>query len=152
MTIDPHETGSLVLLGDARRGFSGTVTSGSIRPGDSVVVAKSGKTSIFRSPSGMSNGLKFDSDGNMIAALGADYGGRMLIKTVMKTGKSIILTGLYKPLFKDPVLLFIQCCHLDLVVIFPQGCLVRRDARFVVEYSDGILAILRSVYRYIHCI
>ena len=25
MTIDPHETGSLVLLGDARRGFSGTV-------------------------------------------------------------------------------------------------------------------------------
>ena len=28
--------------------------------------------SIFRSPSGMSNGLKFDRDGNMIAALGAD--------------------------------------------------------------------------------
>jgi len=56
---------------------------------------KSGETTIFRSPSGMSNGLKFDRDGNMIAALGADYGGRMLIKTDMTTGKSYILSGLY---------------------------------------------------------
>jgi gluconolactonase len=56
---------------------------------------KTGETAIFRSPSGMSNGLKFDRDGNMIAALGADYGGRMLLKTDMKTGKSYILTGLY---------------------------------------------------------
>ena len=31
----------------------------------------------------------------MIAALGADYGGRMLIKTDMATGKSYILSGLY---------------------------------------------------------
>jgi gluconolactonase len=51
------------------------------------------KASVFRSPSGMSNGLKFDAEGNLIAALGADYGGRMLIKTDMKTGKSYILTG-----------------------------------------------------------
>ncbi|MEO8037309.1 MAG: SMP-30/gluconolactonase/LRE family protein [Betaproteobacteria bacterium] len=56
---------------------------------------KTGETSIFRSPSGMSNGLKFDRDGNMIAALGGDYGGRMLIKTDMKSGKSYILAGLY---------------------------------------------------------
>ena len=56
---------------------------------------KTGEVTIFRSPSGMSNGLKFDADGNMIAALGADYGGRMLIKTDMKTGKSYILSGLY---------------------------------------------------------
>lgn len=54
-----------------------------------------GETTIYRSPSGMSNGLKFDRDGNMIAALGADYGGRMLIKTDMNTGKSSVLTGLY---------------------------------------------------------
>ncbi len=54
-----------------------------------------GETTIWRSPSGMSNGLKFDKDGNMIAALGADYGGRMLIKTDMATGKSYILSGLY---------------------------------------------------------
>jgi gluconolactonase len=55
----------------------------------------SGETTIFRSPSGMSNGIKFDAEGNMIAALGADYGGRMLVKTDMSTGKSYILTGLY---------------------------------------------------------
>jgi gluconolactonase len=56
---------------------------------------KSGETTIFRSPSGMSNGLKFDAEGDLIAALGADYGGRMLLKTDMETGKSYILTGLY---------------------------------------------------------
>jgi gluconolactonase len=54
-----------------------------------------GETSIFRSPSGMSNGIKFDRDGNMIAALGADYGGRMLVKTDMATGKTYILSGRY---------------------------------------------------------
>ena len=54
-----------------------------------------GATTIFRSPSGMSNGIKFDRDGNMLAALGADYGGRMLIKTDMATGKSFILSGTY---------------------------------------------------------
>ena len=56
---------------------------------------KTGEATVWRSPSGMSNGLKFDKDGNMIAALGADYGGRMLIKTDMDTGKSYILSGLY---------------------------------------------------------
>ncbi len=54
-----------------------------------------GESSVFRSPSGMSNGIKFDRDGNMIAALGADYGGRMLIKTDMSTGKTYILSGRY---------------------------------------------------------
>lgn len=56
---------------------------------------RTNEASIYRSPSGMSNGLKFDRDGNMIAALGADYGGRMLVKTDMKTGRSWILTGLF---------------------------------------------------------
>jgi gluconolactonase len=49
---------------------------------------QTGETTVFRSPSGMSNGLKFDADGNLIAALGADYGGRMLVKTDMETGRS----------------------------------------------------------------
>ena len=52
---------------------------------------KTKKTAIFRSPSGMSNGIKFDADGNMIIAEGADFGGRRLIKTNMKTGKSYII-------------------------------------------------------------
>lgn len=54
------------------------------------------KASIFRSPSGMSNGLKFDAEGNMIVAEGADYGGRRLSKIDMKTGKSYILAGSYQ--------------------------------------------------------
>lgn len=56
----------------------------------------SGKTSIFRSPSGMSNGIKFDAQGNMIVAEGADYGGRRVTRTDMKTGKSYIIAGLFE--------------------------------------------------------
>jgi gluconolactonase len=54
------------------------------------------KTTIFRSPSGMSNGLKFDADGNLIAAEGADHGGRRVTRTDMKTGKSYIIAGLFE--------------------------------------------------------
>ena len=55
-----------------------------------------GKTTIFRSPSGMSNGIKFDAAGNMLVAEGADFGGRRVIRTDMKTGKSYILAGLFE--------------------------------------------------------
>jgi gluconolactonase len=55
-----------------------------------------GKAVIFRSPSGMSNGLKFDADGNLLAAEGADYGGRRLTRTDMKTGKTYIVAGLFE--------------------------------------------------------
>ena len=57
---------------------------------------KTGKATVFRSPSGMSNGLKFDADGNLLAAEGADYGGRRLTRTDMKTGKAYIAAGLYE--------------------------------------------------------
>src|SRR5258706_6855416 len=50
---------------------------------------------VYRSPSGMSNGLMFDGNGDLIACEMADFGGRRVIKTEMKTGKSIILAGLY---------------------------------------------------------
>lgn len=56
---------------------------------------RSGEATVYRSPSGMSNGIKFDRNGDMIAALGADYGGRMLVRTDMSTGRSYVLTGLY---------------------------------------------------------
>ncbi|MCS6849878.1 MAG: SMP-30/gluconolactonase/LRE family protein [Gemmataceae bacterium] len=52
-----------------------------------------GGTTIFRSPSGMSNGLKFDARGDLIACEGADLGGRRVIRTDMKTGKSYILAS-----------------------------------------------------------
>lgn len=57
---------------------------------------KTKKTVVFRSPSGMSNGIKFDAKGNMIAALGADYGGRCVIRTDMKTGMSYVIAGLFE--------------------------------------------------------
>ncbi len=57
---------------------------------------ETGKTSIFRSPSGMSNGIKFDANGDMLVARGADYGGRTVIRTDMETGKSYIIAGLYE--------------------------------------------------------
>jgi len=55
-----------------------------------------GKTAIFRSPSGMSNGIKFDAAGNMIVAEGADYGGRRVTRTDLKTGKTHIIAGLFE--------------------------------------------------------
>jgi gluconolactonase len=54
-----------------------------------------GETKVFRSPSGMANGLSFDSYGNLIACEGADFGGRRIIKTDMKSGKSTIIAGLF---------------------------------------------------------
>src|SRR5262249_59465095 len=61
------------------------------------------KTRICRWPSGMWNGLKFDADGNLLAAEGADFGGRRVTRTDMKTGKSYIIAGLFddKP-FNSP--------------------------------------------------
>ena len=55
-----------------------------------------GRTVIFRSPSGMSNGIKFDAKGNMIVAQGADFGGRSVIRTDMKTGMSYVIAGLFE--------------------------------------------------------
>lgn len=52
--------------------------------------------STFRSPSGMSNGLKFDAQGRLLAAEGADYGGRRITRTDMATGKAEILAGMFE--------------------------------------------------------
>ncbi len=57
---------------------------------------KTSQTTIFRSPSGMSNGIKFDAHGNMIVCEGADYGGRRVTRTDMKTGMAWILAGMYE--------------------------------------------------------
>ena len=62
-----------------------------------------GKATIFRSPSGMSNGIKFDANGDMIVAEGADFGGRRVTRTDMKNGKCYIIAGKFdgKP-FNSP--------------------------------------------------
>jgi gluconolactonase len=44
----------------------------------------------------MSNGLKFDAQGRMLAAEGADYGGRRITRTDTATGKSVIVAGLFE--------------------------------------------------------
>ena len=64
---------------------------------------ETGETVIFRSPSGMSNGMKFDAQGRLVVAEGADFGGRRITRTDMQTGKSEIIAGLYngKP-FNSP--------------------------------------------------
>jgi len=56
---------------------------------------QTGKTKVFRSPSGMANGLAFDGDGNLISCEGADFGGRRIVKTDMNNGKSTIVVGLF---------------------------------------------------------
>lgn len=53
-------------------------------------------TTIFRSPSGMSNGIIFDAEGCMVVAEGADCGGQRITRTDMKTGKSVILANTYQ--------------------------------------------------------
>lgn len=56
---------------------------------------QNGETKVFRSPSGMANGLAFDADANLISCEGADFGGRRIIKTDLSNGKSTIVAGLF---------------------------------------------------------
>jgi len=89
--------GGMVYFSDITFSHASAVENGAFHAGHIWKYdPSSGKTTIFRSPSGMSNGIKFDASGNMIAAQGADYGGRSVIRTDMKTGMSYIIAGLYK--------------------------------------------------------
>jgi gluconolactonase len=58
----------------------------------------SGNTSVYRSPSGMANGIEFDKSGNMIVCEGADFGGRKITSTDLSSGKAKILTALFNAL------------------------------------------------------
>ncbi len=57
-----------------------------------------GSCAIYRSPSGMSNGIEFDGVGRMVVCTGSDFGGRGLVRTVLGTGKSEILVSDYRNL------------------------------------------------------
>ena len=83
---------SEITFSNKSRDSKGAIEAGHIWKFDPA----SGKTSIFRSPSGMSNGIKFDAAGNMLVAEGADYGGRRVTRTDMKTGKSYIIAGMFE--------------------------------------------------------
>ncbi len=83
---------SEITFSNKSRDAKGVIEAGHIWKFDPA----SSKTSIFRSPSGMSNGIKFDAAGNMVVAEGADYGGRRVTRTDMKTGKSYIIAGMFE--------------------------------------------------------
>jgi len=108
---------------------------------------RSGKTSIFRSPSGMSNGIKFDARGDMIICEGADYGGQRVIRTDMKTGMSYIVAGMYKGRpFNSP----------NDVSIDEQGRIYFSDPRYLgyESFEQPVMAVYRidgdgSVHRII---
>jgi gluconolactonase len=55
-----------------------------------------GRTTVFRSPSGQANGMEFDANGDLVVTESADFGGRRVTRTDMRTGKSVILAGLYQ--------------------------------------------------------
>lgn len=54
-----------------------------------------GKTTVYRSPSGMSNGIAFDAQGRMIVVHQGDYGLRYVSRTDMSTGKAEIVAAHY---------------------------------------------------------
>lgn len=54
------------------------------------------ETTIFVSPSNMSNGIEFDAAGDMVFVQGPDSGGRRVMKKDMETGRSFILTHLFE--------------------------------------------------------
>lgn len=94
------------------------------------------ETTVFRSPSGMSNGIKFDAECNMVNAEGADYGGRRIIRTNMETGVAEIIAGLYngKP-FNAP----------NDVSIDTQGRIYFSDPRYIGH--EPVMLGAMAVYR-----
>ena len=98
-------TEGVTVAPDGQVYFSDITFTGGCRYGDSPLPQAgiiwrydpgSGEASIFRSPSGMANGLKFDAAGNLVAAEGADFGGRKVTITDMTTGRARIVTALYE--------------------------------------------------------
>lgn len=81
-----------ITFSHVARDSKGAITAGIIWKFD----PSTSKTTVFRSPSGMSNGIKFDAEGNMLVAEGADYGGRRVTRTDMKTGISQVIAGMYE--------------------------------------------------------
>jgi gluconolactonase len=55
-----------------------------------------GKCTVFRSPSGMSNGIEFDARGRMIIAQGSDFGGRGIIAIDPASRKGGVLVSHFK--------------------------------------------------------
>lgn len=57
---------------------------------------KTKKTTVFSDNSGKSNGLIFDSNGNLLACEGSGYGGRCVSRWDVKTGKKTVIADNYQ--------------------------------------------------------
>ncbi len=57
---------------------------------------KTKQTTVFAADSGKSNGLIFDSEGFLLAAEGADFGGRCISRWDVQTGKKTVLADRYQ--------------------------------------------------------
>ena len=92
VTCDGVVLWSDITFTHAKKGPHGGLRAGHIMRYD----PKTGAVSVFRSPSGMSNGLRIDLNCNLLAAEGADYGGRRITRTDLKTGRAEIVAGLHQ--------------------------------------------------------
>lgn len=57
---------------------------------------RSGRTTVWRSPSGQANGMDFDARGRLVIGESADNGSRRVTRTDMRSGKSVILASEYQ--------------------------------------------------------
>jgi len=99
---------------------------------------ESGTAEVYRSPSGMANGIIFDSDGRMIVAEQADYGGRRITATDLVSGKAVILAGLFdgKPLNSPNDL-----------ALDDQGRIYFTDPRYLGHEHEQVEQAVEGVYR-----
>lgn len=92
VTCDGRVLWSDITFTHQKKGPHGGLRAGNIMQFD----PKTGAVAVFRSPSGMSNGLRIDLNCNLLAAEGADYGGRRITRTDLETGRAEIVAGLYQ--------------------------------------------------------
>ena len=57
---------------------------------------RSGKTTVYQSPSAMANGIKFAATGDMFVAHGADLGTRIVTRTDMTTGLAYVAAARFQ--------------------------------------------------------
>ncbi len=102
----------MILTGDADMGCDGMVyfsditfsnSSGSQTERGGLLAGvirqlntETGEIRVFRSPSGMANGIAFDAHCDLVLAEGADFGGRRITRTDMQTGIAEIVAGLFE--------------------------------------------------------